>query len=410
MVKKIAVFVPVAYRGGTLRMAKNLARGLKLGAAAQEVDLDVVFGCVSNYYDIANDFAELAAMNIEIRETNWEIVAREVVAAISSGPMVCQPNFKYDHYSLPVDGKANFLDCDFWLIISDRLIRPVAPLKKYGVVVFDYIQRYVPELFTGVLRDFERDGFFPLVREAECVMCTTPSTLRDAVEYAGVPELKTRLLPFVFDPDPLLQVGENLNPNTHNYLLWVTNQSVHKNHTRVFQALANYYQHYNGKLDTVVIGMSEAFAWGDEESDRQLKAIPHLKACLNVLHSNPVLKKKVHFMGNVSEIEYANLLQSACFLLHPNLADNGTFCVLEAAYMGKPSLSARYAQMEYINSLGNLNMRFCDPYDARDMAAQLSQMEKQYRDIPLPSRAELNALHWRCKAGYFFELIRKLID
>ncbi|MPN00821.1 hypothetical protein SDC9_148019 [bioreactor metagenome] len=290
------------------------------------------------------------------------------------------------------------------------MIRPLAPLKKYGVVVFDYIQRYVSELFTDVLWGFERDGFFPLVREAECVMCTTPSTLRDAIEYAGVADSKTRLLPFVFDPDPLLQVGDNLPPPAHNYLLWVTNQSVHKNHTRVFQALANYYQYYNGKLDTVVIGMSEAFAWGDEESDRQLKAIPHLKTCLNVLHSNPILKEKVHFMGNVSDIEYANILQSACFLLHPNLADNGTFCVLEAAYMGKPSLSARYAQMEYINSLGNLNMLFCDPYAAKDIAAQLSQMEKQYRAIPLPSRTELDALHWRCKAGYSFELIRKLID
>lgn len=408
--KRIGIFVPVAYRGGTLRMAKNLCRSLRLQANANQFNLTITFFCVDNYYDMDTDFCDLQEMGIIIQETNWSVLPKEKIAEIASIANIPFAT-NHDEYILPIKGFDQYLECDLCLIISDRLIKPIIPLKKYAVVVFDYIQRFVPELFNNdVIKAYEREGFLPLVREAACVMCTTPSTQKDLIEYAQVTADKIRLLPFVFDPDPLLAGNSQVQPIASNYFVWVTNYSVHKNHARTLQAILDYYTVNNGSLDTVVIGIPESFAWGDLDSDKHLKEIPHLKSFLQILHMYPSLKEKVHFIGNVSDEEYANILAHAKFLLHSNLYDNGTFCVLEAAYLGTPSLSSKYAPMEYINDLAQLNMLFFNPYDHKDITNKLSQMEGAFSTISLPDRDRLNSLHWRNQSDYFYQVIQSLLD
>ena len=49
-----------------------------------------------------------------------------------------------EEYAHPDDGMRQFLDCDLWLVISDRLPLPLLPIRPYILLVHDYLQRYPP--------------------------------------------------------------------------------------------------------------------------------------------------------------------------------------------------------------------------------------------------------------------------
>ena len=36
-----------------------------------------------------------------------------------------------EEYAIPDDGMRQFLDCDLWLVISDRLSHPLLPIRPY---------------------------------------------------------------------------------------------------------------------------------------------------------------------------------------------------------------------------------------------------------------------------------------
>jgi hypothetical protein len=85
--------------------------------------------------------------NIEVRGFNWKILAAREVEDILPLHGVVVHQFISKAYQVPVDGQENFLDCNFWFIVSDRLHRPLVPLRPYGIFVTDHLQRYVPEIF-----------------------------------------------------------------------------------------------------------------------------------------------------------------------------------------------------------------------------------------------------------------------
>ena len=45
-------------------------------------------------------------------------------------------------YQAPDDGISQFMDCDLWIVISDRLRLPLLPVRPYLLMVYDYLQRY----------------------------------------------------------------------------------------------------------------------------------------------------------------------------------------------------------------------------------------------------------------------------
>ncbi|NNM58456.1 MAG: hypothetical protein HKM04_01405 [Legionellales bacterium] len=62
--KKIAVFLPIGYKGGTLKGAKNIAKMFYLGSRQAGEPVDVVFSCIGKTYDIEREFSDLSALGI----------------------------------------------------------------------------------------------------------------------------------------------------------------------------------------------------------------------------------------------------------------------------------------------------------------------------------------------------------
>lgn len=411
--RRIGIFLPVYYLGGTLRAAKNLAKSIKYQATKNNDDIDVVFSCIKDYYDVESDFYDLIEMEISVRETTWKEFEKDELEVLQD---ILQLNIKleYPKYTMPQDGANDFLDCDMWIIISDRLQAPVFPIRKHCIVVYDYIQRYVPEIFNENSNLWKYNNtLIHNARNANKVIVTTPSTYEDVLTYTGIKRDNVIQIPMDFQPlecytDNVMKKYEKID-----YFVWVTNCAYHKNHIKAIRALINYYEKYNGKLKVIVTGYnSELFNFTKEYPTIKkfdLFQQKYIEKVRKLIKDNPILHDNIIFVGNVSNNEYVSILVNSKFLWHTNVADNGTFSVIEAAYLNIPSLSSRYKAMEFINERFNINLTFFNPHDINDISDKLKEMEKEYANVNLPKKEELNMFNWENQSNVIYMKILQIL-
>jgi glycosyltransferase involved in cell wall biosynthesis len=388
---RIAVILPAAYRGGTLRGAKLLAEALHLGSRLAGSEADVVFGHLDDadlYRDA--DFADLPK-HIARRPYRWRLLKGD--AATRAMHYAGHASFVGEgEYVLPDDGINDFLDCAFWIFVSDRFERPLLPIRRYALVVYDYQQRY-----ENVLSLPLSSMLIDMARKAEKVLVTTEFTRRDALQFAGIAANKLHLVPMLV---PRLRYPARHQADRPGYFLWTTNRGPHKNHQNALRALAQYYEEHGGRLECRVSGVgTDALL----ESD-----LPHLEPLASLRSGSRALRQRLKLLGEVSEARYLALLSGAEFLWHAGRADNGTFSVIEAAQLGVPALSSDYPAMREIDSAFQLSLAWMDPCDPAEMARQLRYMEEnaQARRRQLPSSDKLNEHAPDRLAAHYWEAIR----
>lgn len=411
--KKVAVMLPIGYRGGRLRAAKNIAKSIAFQARKQGHAIQVVFSYVKDgKYNLYTEFEDLSKVGIVLRETVWKVYPRESLQAAATLIDLKNTALEYPQYCLPSDDANDFYDCDLWLIISDRLPAPLFPLRKYAFVIYDYIQRYVPEIFGNSDAAWNTQVFNLMysVQNASKVFVTTPATEQDLISYAGVHQSRIQLLEMDFQPLD----ANNIKIDTDiplNYILWTTNTTHHKNHINAFDAIEMYIQEFGGNLHFLMTGTwTEYFdPMNKFPEENPVMQAPQVQYIRRKIKMNPILAKKIHIMGNVSDKIYAHILKNARFLWHPALYDNGTFAVMEAAYLGVPSLSAHYPAMEYINQKFMLNLQFFDPHNPKEMAEALLNMENAADSIPLPDQNALLQHDWKSLSSSLYQAILELL-
>ena len=397
--KKIAVMLPIFYKGGTLRAAKNIVKSISYQARKRGDEVVVDFSFVKNKnYDMNLDFSDLLKENIVIRETEWKVLPREELKGAASLLGLEKWINEFDEFCLPTDDASDFTDCDLWLIVSNRLSAPLFPLRKNAFVIYDFIERYIPKIFMDSDSFWENytKNFLSSIRHASKVFVTTPSTRKDLISFAGVENHMIHMLDLDFQPPEIPKEEFDMNlPD--RYILWPTNTSAHKNHLNTLNAYETYIKELGGVLDLVITGTwTDAFDPHYEiEPDEIFLKYPYIKSFRQKLKIDENLASHIHIMGDVPDKVYTQLLGKAQYLWHPALYDNGTFAVLEAAYLGTPSLSARYPAMEFIDQKFKLNLRFFDPGNKTEMADALKKMEKSAKSIILPKKKELSKYGWK---------------
>lgn len=363
--KRLAVILPLAYRGGSLRGAKLLARALYEGSRQCGEPVEVVFLYLDDpTVDPEEEFQDLPE-GISCRSFWWKILSADAArrAMRYAGHEGWEPTSP--NYLMPFDDIADLGDCDAWIIISDRLSDPLLPLRPFVLMIYDYIQRYVPVMLPGG----DRAGL-DAARKAAMVWVTTNFTRQDALQYAGVPPRKLIKLPMLV---PDFSQGET-SPQSDDpaYFVWTTNSSLHKNHKHALLALKIYYEDLDGRLKCRITGVKTANLF---DSDAE-----HLKDAAEIVHGSKVLKKHLRWMGELSDQRYRVVLSNAAFLWHPATVDNGTFSVVEAATLGVPSLSSDYPAMQEMNEHFQLGLHWMNSKNPREMARRLKAMEVESRE------------------------------
>ncbi len=411
--KKIAVMLPIPYKGGSLRAAQNIARAIAYQVKKNDSDIEVVFSHVKyDEYDSSLDFSNLLNEGISLRETEWKVFPQSDLKGAASLLGLEDWVNRYDEFCLPVDGAGDFNDCDLWLIISNRLPAPLFPLKKNAFIIYDFIERYIPDIFVDSDLFWESyvTKFISSLRHAERIFVTTPSTRTDLINFSGIETQKIRLLEMDFQP-LLPPKGKIEIELPKNFILWPTNTSIHKNPLNALHAYAAYRQELGGIADLVVTGTNVKTFDPRIDIDPQspLMQFPHMEKIRKMMEMNEELVKHIHFMGILSDPIYAYVLSKAQFLWHPTLYDNGTFAVLEAAYLGIPSLSAQYPAMEYIDLHFDLHLQWFNPHHPDQMAKALKEMEKTAAAISLPRPAELDRFNWKNHSSAIYNEVRTLL-
>lgn len=396
--KKIAVILPIGYRGGKLRGALALALAIHLGSRQCGEDADVVFVHLDDPASYPDSVFVDYPREIARRTFRWKILtAGEARRAMHyAGLQGWEPT--QDSYLVPEDGIQQLMDCDLWLIVSDRLSYPLLPLRPYVLMVYDYLQRYENLLSHGADMTF-----LDAARNAAKVLVTTKFTQQDAIQYAGVDPRKVSRVSML--PPILAKVreGGTKNKGIQRFFLWTTNAAPHKNHRNAAEALEIYYEELGGGLECCVTGVN---------TEEILKSeLVHLKTMADVFQRSEQLLKRVKWLGELPDAHYQRLLSQASFLWHAGRIDNGTFSVIEAACLGVPSLSSDYPAMREIDEQFSLNLAWMNPDCPRDMAEKLKRMEIEAdeRRKWLPSEAALEAQRIEHHAKFYWQEVRSCL-
>ena len=396
--KRVAVVLPVGYRGGSLRGALELVKALYLGCRLAGDEAEIVFMHLDDpdlYQD--EDFLDLPKP-IARRPFHWKILSLPEArrAMYYAGFKDWTPSAS--SYMIPDDGIQQLADCDACLIVSDRLAHPMLPIKPIALMVYDYLQRYEPQIMGNGDRNL-----LVTARSANKVLVTTEFTRQDALQYAGVEPNRLRKVPMLIPEFPILHDSLNSGESIHRYFLWTTNAAPHKNHKNAALALEIYYEEMDGCWDCRVTGVNTK---GMLDSK-----LPHLQSFSEVFKRSAVLHKRMKWLGDLPDYQYRKVLAGAEFLWHAGRIDNGTFSVIEAAFLGVPALSSNYPAMKEMNTQFELNMLWMDPASPRDMAKKLKKMEQEAVAIRamLPNESQLRRHGVECHAEAYWQELREII-
>jgi glycosyltransferase involved in cell wall biosynthesis len=396
--KRVAIILPLAYRGGSLRGAQLLAHAIHLGSRQCNEPVDVVFLHLDNPKDYPEEeFSGLPA-TIQRRCFSWKKIPADDAhrSMVYAGFESWKP--RDDYYFVPNDGMRQLQDCDLWIVVSDRLLFPLLPLRPIVLMIYDYIQRYE----KSILGNNTDQPCLEAARLASRVFVTTEFTHNDAINYAGISPQKLRKLPMLCPK--FTRRSTSYMVSDWKYFLWTTNETPHKNHENALNALRIYYDEFSGKMDCRVTGVNTKRLLDE-------KLHPHLESCADIFFSSEILQKRIRWAGELPTTEYQRTLEQAAFLWHPTRIDNGTFSVVEAAHLGIPSLSSNYPAMREIDKQFSLNLSWMDPHSPRDMAKQLKFMEENatFLRTRLPTEEELATQNLDALAHCYWEEVRECL-
>ena len=422
--RKIAVLLPEAYGGGTLRGAINIAVQIHDGAKSAGDDVIVEFGYVEGPVKHEPDiFKNLKQRHISCRPMRVKSYPRSSICYPIDAPLNVpfSSRSQDDDPNILVfdDGISNFDDASHRVIISDRLMGGAIPLTSpYSILIFDFLQRYIPDLFD---RTNEADtaaswrvitNIAKRYTDATAIFVTTTQAASDAACFGGVPKLKICKLPLSFDPIPINIpfVREISKKDKRGHIIWTTNITPHKNHRVVLEGLEELYGAMPSAPITYVTGVQTTNL--DPAAALEPGAdVPYVQEMRKLIRRSAILTKNVVFKGELSDPDYVALLSRAELLLHGAIFDNGTFSVAEAAWRGIPSVSSHYAAMDEMSLEFGLPLQFFDSSDPASLASVLREalINRAKLVQTLPTRAELERVSVEALAGEVWSQIKSKI-
>lgn len=386
--KKVAVIMSGGYTGGVLDFSIRFALSIKRAIEDEKAEVELIFAHEDlPIFNCNHYFQKIKDAGIPIRTFNKENKDKEWVKKTLK-LMNYPDNFNDDFVTVCNDGINYFFDCDYLLLTSDAFEQTFFSLRPYALVVHDYIQRYVPEIFPFR----SNKNVMDCAKNADTVFVTSKSTMMDAVQYGGINKNKIRLIPL------MIEAMQNVNNSVESedeykddFFVWSTNVSPHKNHQNAMMALVEYYKN-GGALKGYVTGSNTEYL-DDSSNIEDGNGVPvmYIKKLQKIIKENRCLKENLVFCGNLSKSEYAKLIQTAKFLFHPGYGDNGNGSAVDAASLGTPTISSDYPAMRYMDEFAELNMTFFDPFNIESISSELKKAEKFYKEYAkkLPSFEQL---------------------
>lgn len=419
--KRIAIILPCVDAGGllaySLRFALVLNQEIKKRCCAAEIIFAYPQDAGNDHQDDLDAIRQagipIRRFNTLVRDSDWE--KRFMILSGYQPQKPLPPSGAYSAYLF--DGYGSFRDCDYAIFTTDARTEayPLTMPCPFAVVVHDYLPRYMPQADTHGAHMSR----LALQHRADRVLIASDNVIEDALQYVGLQKSKVIQIPWLIWP-PVFESSPSLSqcepdadgPFPKDYFIWVTSCLPQMNLKTALLALVHYYQR-GGNMDCVVCGQDtrwlkpSAGRLGDTVAPPA--AIQELRT---IILENDDLKRRLHFVGDISKSSYLQRLQKAAYLFHPGFSCVEETAIIDAAAMGTPALASAYPpEQDLCRALG-INACWCNGFNAVDMGAAIKAMEVHYNDyrVKLPSPEALGSLNGSRQAERLYAAISAAVS
>lgn len=241
------------------------------------------------------------------------------------------------------------------------------PYQRYFPTTLPYIFEpwdlqhiHLPELFSKEEVEFRNRLYRQACEDAALIVTATQWTKADIVNQFGVPESKIAVIRRGADgaaPEGASEHAGALDALKlpERFALYPAKTWAHKNHNRLFQALADLRDKDNIVIPLVCTGKPiDANAAAIQQSLRALR-----------------LEDQIFFTGFLDEQSLKQLFVRADLMIFPSLFEGLGIPVLEAMTAGLPVACSRASCLPEI---GGEAAVYFDPYSVEDIAAQVAKV------------------------------------
>lgn len=288
------------------------------------------------------------------------------------------------------DAAAAALRADAWFGLTGGFPLPLLPARPYGVLVYDVIQKHLPDAFPPLSLEHQRRGTAPTARGARLVVTTSPATRLDVIEHHALDPDRVRLVPVAGAVGRrFLGIQPRAVPAARApFILNVAYGVPHKGAERLLRGFARLLARGGRGPQLVVCGYStELFSPScPTPAEGHAGAIRALVRELGLEEPADVV-----FLGYVDEPRLRDLLGRAAVVVNAALHDNGSFSLTEARWFGRPTASTRYPAAAYLCERFGVPARLFEPDDPDGLADALEQAMRHDRPLEGEELARVRA-------------------
>lgn len=362
------LFLHKVYTGGVWETTKDLVRDL-VAVNRERGQLTLTLGLHENQVDTRP--LERLGHDLPVQWLRLNPIARDAAEQMLGGAphwLRARPEKEFSFLS---GAALTALRADAWLALVDRFPLPLLPARPYGVVVYDMIQRRVPETFDETFFQTATRGMAPTARGADLVLVTTPQTRADVIAEYGLDPEKVRLVPVACNPERRFGhlTAQRVDRVREPFLLNVTNAALHKGAEVLLRGQARLKGRLGSRCPQLVLcgWDSQHFAAGSKGSMSHWLRMRQLVTDLALQEGQDVA-----FLGFVTDAELMDLYHRCHVVVNAALYDNGSFSLLEAAWFGRRAVSSRYPAVEYLCQRFGVPPRMFESGNAEDLAGCLA--------------------------------------
>jgi glycosyltransferase involved in cell wall biosynthesis len=374
------LFLQVFYRGGVWETTKTLLRSLveinrerhllRLSFAATEEQ--------DNLHELDDLAGELSIERLRMRK----IKRRQAMRLLGKRHAVLgdEPAREF-----VVAHSLGTFRADAWLALADRFTAPLLPVRPFGVVVYDMIQKYVPTLFPKEFFAQVKKGMAPTARLARAVVSTNEASQADVAEAYDIGADRLTLVPIPCEPHTRFAnlQAEPVELPPKPFILNVANTGPHKGAPVLLRAMARLKARMREGAPALVFSgcFTERFApsYVGPGSDPHWAMVRQLVLDLGLREHEDVI-----FLGYTDDCRLLDLFQRCTVVVNAAKYDNGTFSLIEGRYFGRPVLSSAYPAAAALYRRFEIPIRY---FPVDDDAALADLLEQAVNETPLADEA-----------------------
>ena len=366
---EIFLFLASFYRGGVWETTKDLVQEL-VAINRQRRRLKLSLGIHSQQTDVES----LQSLGEELSITRVGLDRfshSEASALLDRSPAMSGAG---GDFCFLKGAEKEALRADAWMALVDRFHLPLLPARPYGVIVYDMIQRYVPEAFDRTFFRHMASGMRPTVHAADLILVTSPATRADVIAEYGIDPSRIHLAPVACEPRQRFNglMAEPVALPRGPFVLNVANSAPHKGAIPLLRAYAALKERTNGCCPFLVIcgWKTDAFSARHGAGDQ----FPYWVRVRRLVRELGLEEdRELVFLGYVDDRQLLDLYRRCAVVVNAAKYDNGSFSVIEGRYFGRAVISSDYPASRFLCERFGLQARYFPVDDHEALATALAE-------------------------------------